>query len=292
MTTNLLSTLQILERDAEAKEKAPEVMKNNPSSNAKPNINSAGSSQSRSYSTTTRRYTELLEVSSSSETGPPPSLEYPNGGPGHKFGLPDMPLPRTEHFRRRYDPVVEQLTKSLMRDGKLSAAQKVWPPYCSHTNATGILGGLLLLNCAQNMSIILDTLRTAPPPKSSTARPLLGNFPPALILPLSPIKYLTAAIDSVAPLVKIRQQRGIMGGGVSLPIPVPLGVKQRRRTAMQWILSSADKRQESRLADRVSRELIAVVEGRSSVWDRRATVHKLGISARSNVRLATMRRRK
>ena len=83
-----------------------------------------------------------------------------------------------------------------------------------------------------------------------------------------------------------------MGGGVSLPIPVPLGVKQRRRTAMQWILSSADKRQESRLADRVSRELIAVVEGRSSVWDRRATVHKMGVSARSNVRLAMMRRRR
>ncbi len=55
----------------------------------------------------------------------PVSMEYPNGGLGHKFGLPDMPLPRTAHFKRRYDPVVEQLTKNLMRDGKLSAAQKV-----------------------------------------------------------------------------------------------------------------------------------------------------------------------
>jgi hypothetical protein len=38
-------------------------------------------------------------------------LEYPNGDLGHKFGLPDMPLPRTEHFRRRYDPVVETAYK-------------------------------------------------------------------------------------------------------------------------------------------------------------------------------------
>jgi hypothetical protein len=54
-----------------------------------------------------------------------PRLEYSNGGLGHKFGLPDLPLPRTEHFKRRYDPVVEQLTKGLMRHGKLSVAQKV-----------------------------------------------------------------------------------------------------------------------------------------------------------------------
>jgi small subunit ribosomal protein S7 len=119
--------VQILERDAEAKEKAPEVMKNNPNATVKPNTSPAGVSQSRSYSTTTQRHGELLEVSSSSEVGPPPSLEYPHGGLGHKFALPDMPLPRTEHFKRRYDPVVEQLTKSLMKHGKLSAAQKVRP---------------------------------------------------------------------------------------------------------------------------------------------------------------------
>jgi small subunit ribosomal protein S7 len=121
----LSSTLQILEREAEAKEKAPEVMKNNSNSPTKPNTNPAGSSQSRSYSTTTRRNAELIKASLSSEMGPPLGLGYPNGGLGHKFGLPDMPLPRTEHFRRRYEPVVEQLTKSLMRHGKLSVAQKV-----------------------------------------------------------------------------------------------------------------------------------------------------------------------
>jgi hypothetical protein len=100
-------------------------MKKNPNANAKPDTNPIGALQSRSYSTTSRRNAELMEASSSSEIGLPPSLEYPNGGLGHKFGLPDMPLPRTEHLKRRYDPVVEQLTKSLMRHGKLSVAQKV-----------------------------------------------------------------------------------------------------------------------------------------------------------------------
>ena len=67
----------------------------------------------------------MLQVSPSSGSSMPVSMEYPNGGLGHKFGLPDMPLPRTAHFRRRYDAVVEQLTKNLMKHGKLSAAQKV-----------------------------------------------------------------------------------------------------------------------------------------------------------------------
>lgn len=44
--------------------------------------------------------------------------------PGLKFGLPAQ-LPKTENVRSRYDPVVEQFTKLLMEDGKLSRAQKV-----------------------------------------------------------------------------------------------------------------------------------------------------------------------
>jgi hypothetical protein len=47
------------------------------------------------------------------------------GGEGHKFGLPEVPLVRTDHLKSRYDPVVDQLTKRLMRSGKLSTAQRV-----------------------------------------------------------------------------------------------------------------------------------------------------------------------
>lgn len=44
---------------------------------------------------------------------------------GHKFGLPALPLPPGSNLRKRYEPIVEQVTKLLMRDGKLSAAQRV-----------------------------------------------------------------------------------------------------------------------------------------------------------------------
>lgn len=164
------------------------------------------------------------------------------------------------------------------------------------------------------MADILDTLRTAPAPQvnpqfpqrtlllsDSSASPFASNLSssqslqplsqesnlqhlPRSALPLHPVEYLTTIVDSVAPLIKIRQQRGIAGGGASLPIPVPLGIRQRRRTAIQWILAAADNRREVKLADRVARELLRVADGTSGVWERRAMVHKLGISARSNVK--------
>jgi len=136
--------------------------------------------------------------------------------------------------------------------------------------------------------MILSHLRTAPPPSVNPGRPLLPGAPPSSHLPLNPILYLTLAIDSVAPLLRIRSQKGAAGGGVALQIPVPLGLRQRRRQAVQWILDAATKRKtrgsgRGGFAQKVAEELISVVEGKSGVWDRRGGAHKLGVSARANL---------
>jgi hypothetical protein len=47
------------------------------------------------------------------------------GADGHKFGVPDLPLPPRNNLKFRYDPIVTQVTKLMMRDGKLSVAQRV-----------------------------------------------------------------------------------------------------------------------------------------------------------------------
>ena len=143
------------------------------------------------------------------------------------------------------------------------------------------------------MSDILDTIRRTPAPQPNPqfpARELLLSQPRES-LPLDPIKYLTAAIDSVAPLIKIRQQRGIAGGGASLPIPVPLGLRQRRRIAIMWILNSAENRREIKVADRVAKEIINIAEGRGSAWDKRQLIHKTATSSRSNIRQMQMQQR-
>jgi small subunit ribosomal protein S7 len=145
------------------------------------------------------------------------------------------------------------------------------------------------------MSVILNHLRTASPPTLNASRPLLPGAPPASQLPLNPVLYLTLAVDSVAPLLRLRSQKGAAGGGASLQIPVPLGRRQRRRAAVRWILDAVDKKKSrgsgrGQFAQRVAEEIIGVVEGKSSAWDRRGLVHKSATGARANVNYYSRRR--
>ncbi|KAK4158334.1 ribosomal protein S7 domain-containing protein [Chaetomidium leptoderma] len=182
---------------------------------------------------------------------------------GHKYGMPELPLPSQKHAKHRYDSVITQVTRLLMRDGKLAKAQR-------------------------DMAIILNYLRTSPPPKLDPARPLLPGAPPASHLPLDPVLYLALAIDSVAPLVKMRGFKGLAGGGKSLDVPMPLRARQRRRTAFGWILDVVNKKKSkgsgrTMFPHRVAEEIVAVVEGRSGVWDKRTQVHKSGTGNRANL---------
>ncbi|GES61522.1 plasma membrane phosphate transporter Pho87 [Aspergillus terreus] len=253
---------EILRRDKEALKHAPKVMQDQ----------MKGPSGTRSFSTSTRRRQADLHGQNAGFDEQTAAVvanmishvdqQAAELHPGLKFEAPET-LPKTENFRTRYDSLLEQFTKLLMRDGKLSKAQK-------------------------NMAFILDHLRTASPPQPNPKRRLLPG-PPGPQLPLNPVLYLTLIVDSVAPLIKIRQQKGIAGGGASVQIPVPLMQRQRRRTAIRWIIDASDKRRDSHFAQRVANELVAVAEGRSGVWDRREQVHKLGVAGRSNLGLVTSR---
>lgn len=189
---------------------------------------------------------------------------------GHKYGVPEVPIPSGMHLKHRYHPVLEQITNLLMKDGKKSKAQR-------------------------DMAMVLNFLRTMPAPRVNPARPLLPGAPPASHLPLDPITYLTLAIDSVAPLIRIRNFAGLAGGGANSPVPFPMSIRQRRRVAFQWLLELVKKKQSkgsgrTQLAHRIAEEIVAIVEGKSSLWDKRLMVHRLGTTARANI-AAVMRRR-
>lgn len=69
---------------------------------------------------------------------------------------------------------------------------------------------------------------------------------------------------------------------------MPLGLRQRRRTAATWLLDAASKRKTrgsgpGGFALKVAEEIVAVVEGRSSCWEKRMGVHKIATTARSNL---------
>lgn len=138
------------------------------------------------------------------------------------------------------------------------------------------------------MAMILNFLRTAPPPILSKKHRMLSGHPPASHLPLNPLLYMTLVIDSVAPIVRVTYLKGGAGGGRALEVPGPLSVRQRRRTAFQWILDVVSKKRSTgsgrtQLAHRIAHEIIAVAEGRSTVWDKRLGVHKLATASRVNV---------
>jgi len=193
---------------------------------------------------------------------------------GHKFGVPPMPLAKNLNHKRRYDTVVEQITKMLMKDGKLAKAQR-------------------------DLAMVLNHLRSSPAPKLNPNKPLVPGAPPAHELPLDPVTYLTVAVDSVAPLIYIQRIAKLAGGGRALELPAPLHQRQRRRAAIKWILDIVNKKPSkgsgrSMFPTRVAEEIIAVVEGRSSVWDKRHEIHKKGTSVRANAnspKLKKMRHR-
>lgn len=144
---------------------------------------------------------------------------------------------------------------------------------------------------------MLNVLRTSPPPKINPARPLLPGAPPPEQLPLNPIVYLTLAIDSVAPLFRIRALKGMAGGGFSLEVPEPLTERQRRRAAILWILDVVSKKKSkgsgrTQFAHRLAEEVISVVEGKSSVWDKRQILHKLATASRANLNSPKLLNRK
>lgn len=80
----------------------------------------------------------LLAKSEAAENLQPTSSESGDlESPGHKFGLVKKPYPEGFNLKKRYHPVLEQITRLLMRDGKLSAAQRVSGSFTSFTRKRG-----------------------------------------------------------------------------------------------------------------------------------------------------------
>ena len=64
-----------------------------------------------------------------------------------------------------------------------------------------------------------------------------------------------------------------------------------------WILDAVSKKRSkgsgrTMFAHKVADELIAIVEGKSSVWERRGGVHRLGVAARANLSFRNGRTRR
>jgi len=89
-------------------------------------------SSSRSFSTSTRRLQDVQKKGANPDDASAAlvadmvaNVDFQAAElAGLKFS-PPKPLAKTDNFRSRYEPLLEQFTKLLMEDGKLSLAQKV-----------------------------------------------------------------------------------------------------------------------------------------------------------------------
>ncbi|CCX06157.1 ribosomal protein S7 domain-containing protein [Pyronema domesticum] len=251
---------EVINRNPEAQKKAPSVLKKD----------IPGSKREYSTIAPNPRDDNIVDAVDINAAVPPANLaedvvvddvSVPGGlVQGAKFPLPSLPLPAQEaNIHYRYSPILEQVTNLLMRDGKKATAQSV-------------------------MTNVIAILRTKGAPKHNPRTPIIPTSPPFESLPSDPIAYLQTAVDSLAPLMRITQQKG--SGGFRDPVPAPLALRQRRRRAIMWMIDAADKKKaRMNLAERFADEIIAVVEGRSSAWEKRQAVHKTAVAARANLKV-------
>ena len=106
---------QILERDPEFKEQAPEVLKKETDEKAAAAPETEGTTFDNLLAL---GQMEAISLGGEASDVTPEMI-------GHKFPLPELPLAPFSNRKERYDPIVDQVTNLIMKHGRLSAAQRV-----------------------------------------------------------------------------------------------------------------------------------------------------------------------
>ena len=95
----------------------------------------------------------------------------------------------------------------------------------------------------------------------------------------TPLPILSAAIERASPLVRMQTRKA---GGKSVQVPIPLNERQSRRKGIMAIVEASKKRNDTDFSARLAREVVAVVEGTSSVLQRKEELHKIALVNRAN----------
>ena len=85
-----------------------------------------------------------------------------------------------------------------------------------------------------------------------------------------PLEIVREAVLLAAPAVRTMSHTH---GGKIVSRPIALSEKQRTRYALKWILKACDNRPGQTLEERLAREIIATVQGTSSVLVEKERVH-------------------
>ncbi|KAA1478322.1 ribosomal protein S7 [Dentipellis sp. KUC8613] len=95
----------------------------------------------------------------------------------------------------------------------------------------------------------------------------------------APLPILREAVRAAAPAVRSISHKH---GGKTVVRPVALKEKQRVRFAVDWILKASKSKSGQTVEERMAREVIAVLQGSSSVLDAKRRVHEVAMVNRGN----------
>ena len=77
-----------------------------------------------------------------------------------------------------------------------------------------------------------------------------------------PLKVFDDALDQVAPQVEVKSRRV---GGATYQVPIEVKSSRKMALAMRWLVTSAKKRSEKKMADKLANELLDASDGKEEV---------------------------
>ena len=87
-----------------------------------------------------------------------------------------------------------------------------------------------------------------------------------------PLKVFDDALDKVAPQVEVKSRRV---GGATYQVPIEVKSSRKMALAMRWLVTSAKKRSEKKMADKLANELLDASDGRGEAVKKRQDTHKM-----------------
>ena len=87
-----------------------------------------------------------------------------------------------------------------------------------------------------------------------------------------PLKIFDDALDKVAPQVEVKSRRV---GGATYQVPIEVKSSRKMALAMRWLVNSAKKRSEKKMADKLANELLDASDGRGEAVKKRQDTHKM-----------------
>ena len=93
-----------------------------------------------------------------------------------------------------------------------------------------------------------------------------------------PLQVFRTAMDNVRPNLEVRSRRV---GGATYQVPVEVRAERAQALALRWLISTARKRPEKTMVDRLSNELLDAGNNRGAAVKKREDTHRMAEANRA-----------